>query len=591
MTSVDFEHKDAILHLAQAIANTKLAPAAAPERWTTLRRCLRATASGDIDYDAALAQHWKRGAIPVRSEPGRRIDLYADTIARHLELGTPAAIFRKDGKWHSASFLEMHEASGRLATLWVRSGVGPGVRVAIIAPPGPVLWVAMLTCLRLGATAVVFPPDVGQGYISRRLAANPPDAMAVDLSCWTQVDVESFAAHGPTLPAFASPGVVSGRGRGSFGYASDDVVAEVHGGYAPEPGTAVGLTARAAWVRLATDAKLTFSILPGVSFAACGLEPSRHALLFLTALFGGGTWVQASVGDLESDPIRLDIVGVGVSCRDAVIDGRLRPVGWRRWFKDPSEVYDWSSWRSFESVLKATTSGSVGQNILYSSTLCGAALFSPPMPTVDLDVLPTPGIDWVLEEPSAPGQVTEARAGVLAVRDSVYTSEAIGRAVLSDLGVAYLFSGSLLGGSNATAVPAEELSALLRTHPLVDEAAVFCGPSGVMLNAVTTTFVVFVDPARNPDPVASVLDEALRQMVLRDMGEVYLPDRIVAVPLTPRRHDGVVDIEWCRFQLQTGGLKKMVQSDIYRLTSLLRRWGAERANEASKSEDAMGAVN
>ena len=554
-------------------------PTTHPEQWTELRRVISQTANEQFDYAAALTAHLGLTTVAVRSVPSRRINLYADLVIRHLDHQC-AAIHRRSRRWVEISFRELHEETARLATLWARAGMGYGARIALAIPPGPLLWVAVLACMRLGATAVLFPPGVGRGFVDRRLSASPPDAIAVDTDHWRAGDCESFAEHCGLIPARAPTGVVANLGGRSHGYEPDDPVVAVYGGFAPEPEQSVILSASTLWTRLATDAALILPVHPGAKVAALGMEPTRHPLLFATVLFGGGTWVEASIEALIEDPLRLDVVGVGVACRDAVLRDGLVPRGWNSWFKDPSEPYEWQAWRNFESILRAATANPVGQNLVFSSALGGTVLFSPPLPTVDLDVVPSPGLDWVLEEPAAPGQVTEARAGVLAVREGAQPAEATGRIVLSDPGVAYLYSGSLLQGRNATALPVRELSALLRSHPVVDDAVILSGPSGALLNGVSVTAVVFVDPARDPGPVAPLITETLNELIRRQMGEAYLPDRIVAVPLTPRRVDGAVDAEWCRFQLQTGGLAKMANSEVHRLTSLLRRWGLSRVDEA-----------
>ena len=557
--------------LFAALGQAKGRPEAPSDGWAALRRTLIETTAADFDYEGELAAHLSRVTTAVHSVPRRRIDLYTDTVVRHMDHAAAALLYRRDGGWVQASFRELHEQTARLAALWVRHGVQPGARIALVGAPGPGLWIPLLAAFRLGATPIVFPSGVGRGYIDRRLAAAPPDAIAVDGHHWTSADREAFAVRGPIVPVQAPSGVVADAGQSVHGYAPDAPIVEVHGGFAPEPEQAVPVPAAALWTRLATDATFVLPLRPGSTIAAPGLEPSRHPLLFLATLFAGATWVQASIDDLVAEPIRLDIAGVSVRCRDAVISGKLTPKGWARWFKDPSEPYEWSAWRQFEATLAAVTPAPMGQNILFSPTLGGAALFSPPTPSVDLDVLFTPGLDWVLEEPATPGQATEAPAGVLAIQG--VSAASTGRIVLSDTGGSYLFSGSMLGGRNATALPVRELSALAGTHPVVDAAVVLSTPDPQLLNAVTTTLLVFVDPARDPRPVAPLLEAALKETIRRDMGAAYLPDRIVAAPLTPRRIEGAVDVQWCRFQLQTGGLRKMTNSETYRLTSLLRRWG------------------
>lgn len=548
---------------------TELGSAWARSDLPATRELLRSTYAAPEAYDRALMDHLNATGLQLRSQV-RRIDLFGDLVGRHL--AQPRAFVfahASEETWRELSYRELDEETARLATSWLRKGLQAGARLALLTPPGPKTWLALLTALRLGVTPVVFPFGAGRGYIRRRLLAHRPAAVATGEEVAAALDIDLLE-----VPVRAPPGLPPTGGL-SHRFEALAPALEVHSGFQPAVDGGVSISAGQLASRLGTDAFLTFQLRAGMRMAAPGLEPSRHQTLPLACLFAGATWVEASGTLLEERPTPVELMGVSTDLRDRVLEHRVKPKGWRRWFKDPSEPHDWSAWRAFENALPKETRG---QNVVYASALGGALLSSPPTEGLNLEVLPSPGLPWVLEEPGVPGQPTESPSGVLALSEGQLGVSTLGRFLLSDAGDSYMYSGSLLPGPRGTDLPAVEIESVAEGHPIVDAAVLLVNPDPGRFNAVTSTLLLFVDPAREPEPVAPHLARTVEDMIRRDMGFRYVPDRVVAHPLTPRYlESGLIDREWCRFQQQTGGLTRRRRSEIHRLTSLLRRWGAQRA--------------
>lgn len=66
---------------------------------------------------------------------------------------------RKAGQ--SWTFERLAEASDRLAVAMLAMGIGPGCRVAMMAPPSPTLFAALFGLFRIGAVAVMVDPGMG----------------------------------------------------------------------------------------------------------------------------------------------------------------------------------------------------------------------------------------------------------------------------------------------------------------------------------------------------------------------------------------------------------------------------------------------
>lgn len=542
-------------------------------RWSKsrggFREALEASWSEPEAFAAALPYHLERRGLPLLESPGaRRQDVYGSLVTRHLARRGVALIHpaRPTG-WTEVGYADLHATTARLAVLWLREGVRPGAQITLVLPPGPSLLVGLLTALRLGLTPSVLLP-LGRGFVSRRLAIRPPEFIA-----HRPEDANLVGATAIPLPVTSATSVLTERSGPSATYPSEAPVLEVFSPFSMDL-QPVTLTAGQLLFRLGVDAALTLRPRPGDRIAAPLCDPLQHQpLLPLMVLFAGATYVEAPLSRLVAEPLEIHLVGVNSEVRDRVARGEISPLGWRRWFKSPAEPFAWEAWRSFGENLARR--GILGQNLLLAPGFGGALLFSPPTAEPHLEVLPAPGLSWMLAEPGAFRQETAARAGVLAPRaptDDVLGT--FGAFLIGDAGDNFLFSGSFLAGRAGTTYPAREVSAVVsRGHPAVDGAAAIIQPDASTLNGARVTMVLFTHPLQDPSSVLDALARTVRRVIEQDMGSAFLPDRVLAFPIAPRWAGPFeVDLEWCRFQLLTGALEARSRNEIFRLTSLLRRW-------------------
>ncbi len=81
--------------------------------------------------------------------------------------------------------------------------------------------------------------------------------------------------------------------------------------------------------------------------------------------------------------------------------------------------------------------------------------------------------------------------------------------------------------------------------------------------------LVFTDNTAGVDEAKTVKE--IRNTLVRDMGEEFLPDRILFYPLYPRRDpDKKIDHEWCHSQFITGGLLRKSKDELYRCITMIR---------------------
>jgi hypothetical protein len=283
---------------------------------------------------------------------------------------------------------------------------------------------------------------------------------------------------------------------------------------------------------------------------------------------------RVSEPQLEDDDLlrslRLSTVGVTHRVRDRIMQDDVRMAGWRRWFKNPAAPYDWGSWSSFSA--KAKAAHLEGQNVLVSASYGGALLFSPPTLEPGLEVLPAPGIPWMLAESLTSPNPTSSDSGVLVSTEPDAPEAAVGRFLLGDLGHGMFLAGSADEGKAGTTYPAEEVVAVAERHPAVDGASVVVNRGVRTLNSARIVLLLFVDPASDPRPSQGRLIQEVEESLRVEMGQDNLPDQLRVYPLAPRlTEDGGLDHDWCRWQFLTGQLQMKASDELFRLTSLARR--------------------
>lgn len=504
------------------------------------------------------------------SRIGFTTNLYQDLVIRHLGRDATALVFRDPVEgWRELTYEQLHERSSRLAATWRTAGVEAGQTVATVMPVGGHLAVALLTALRLGLNVVHLPP-LGRTFVANRLTPAAPDwlVLATGYSSWLHVEPERL------LPSAPDPGAVPQLGLPSYGYAPEDTPLAVFSPLGPAALEAVARPAQSILTRLATDAELVLGLRPADRVAAPDWDDQQHQpTLLLMTLFAGACWIEASTRALEDESLvarlRLTVVGVSPSLRDRILGGAVSTKGWRRWFKNPAAPYEWANWERFGKAM--TDKGAWGQNLLVSAAFGGSLLFGPPQTEPQLEVLPSPGMQWALAESILGNTVSSSDSGVLFSEEEGADASAIGRFMLGDTGPSMVLAGSADEGRAGTTFPTDEVVAVAETHAAVDSASVVVNRAVRTMNSARIVLLVFVDPAKDPRGSEGQLADELIELLRTEMGEAFEPDQVRVFPLCPRRtEDGATDHDWCRWQFLTGALSDKADDELFRMTSLAR---------------------
>lgn len=173
-----------------------------------------ATARAGNVAERLVAQSRARPGAPAVVHPGRRSRLFGSD---------------------RLSFEGLDRESDRLAAGMAAIGLGPGTRVALMAPPGLELFALVFALFKAGLVPVLVDPGLGPARLSRCLAEAAPRAfvgvprahLARRLLGWARASVETTIVVGPRL-GLATHDLASVRAAGGA-----DPVPVMH---APDPG-------------------------------------------------------------------------------------------------------------------------------------------------------------------------------------------------------------------------------------------------------------------------------------------------------------------------------------------------------------------
>jgi len=518
----------------------------------------------DAFFRALVEQHARHASPASKSHPGEGFDFAHDLVLRHPPERTALLASAPRRGLRALSYGELEQRSRRLADDWSARGLEPGAPVCLLLPLGEELVVALIAALRLGLVITLLPPG-GPRWLAPRLASTRATVV-------TTRDHASLVRANPTIFLGEPPRAKSASRRASFTYAPDAVAARLFSqhtaGHEPLP-----LRARDLYLGALRDGLLALSLRPGDALAAPGTPLVSHQpALLLAALACGATYVHLELDAIAADPslltaLPLRAIGVTAALRDLLARAGDEPLRWAHWFRDPEERLDWPAWRRF--IAARRLGDTPASNLLVDASTGGAVLWSlRRRGRVHVEVLPAAGAPWTLgaigrvdadgRGPEASGDVgLFARAG----------DERRPYLILMRSGDELVYGGTWDARVDGRVYPGAEVAAVASALPFVEGAHVVldrAGPLGQTLRVL----VAFTGARVAGASERRALDAALVQA----LGPELLPDRVLLVPLYPRRaDDGVaLDEPWCERQYAAGRLHHKPRQPFYQLLTRLR---------------------
>jgi hypothetical protein len=519
---------------------------------------------------ALLAHVAAHGEVAPKSVPGQGVDLYHDLVARHLRQEREALVYYAAGAgWRRVSFDELHARVTALCGTWEQLGAEPGQGIALVLPVGAEYAVTLLAALRLGLVVSPLPPR-GRAFVRTRLQALAPDHV-VSLPRYLPMLGEWSAKQLPAAPDPAARPIPALR---SFTAPPDAPAARLFSPLGPEPALPVERSADSLFLGLLRDAVVTLGLGPQDRFALPGFDPVQfQPWALMTSLFAGACYLELEEADLM-DPERLSglaprVVGVTRAARDALL-ALPEPPTLRLWLRNPAEPYDWERWGRFAQRM-AEGRPCRGMNLLANAAFGGAFLASAQLADPQLQLLPVCAEPWQLGDLTGSGEPALGGSGLYTPLREGAGPQEVGQFLLGQSGAGFALAGSLTLLSEGQVYPEDEAVALATelSSVLGAEVALAAHP-GTELNRAHVTLVVFRDPLQ-PESAVGELRAELEERLALELGPRALPHLFRFYPLVPRRAEGGIDRDWCRWQFMGGALDKKRKEPMFRAAARLRR--------------------
>ena len=501
----------------------------------------------------------------LRSRPGRGIELYHDAIARHAASRAIAlSVLDASGEFQHLSFAELDAAATSCASAWSLAGLEPGQVLALTLPMGVTWLVAFAAALRLGLTVSCL-ASFGEDALSTRLRALKPSGVVFDPA-------------GPPPPAeFAELALSVARSSASHApppraYAPQHAFAKLFSPVRAPLDQPNAVSAHAALLWGLRDARFAYRITPSSGLATPGLPFEQHQpALVLATLLTGARFVELSISAIERNPRLLaqpfiTTLGVSPALRDVL---RRAPAGplpeLRDWWKSVDEPLDWSAWREF--IQKNELDALPASNLLVDAASGGALLIAARRPgTADAFVVPSPGVPFALCDVTS-GANALGGAGVFS-SGAEPDPKNPGWFLLVKRASEYLYGNTLLPRRAGRVFPEDEVVECVTRLPGVDGACVV--PVATSSPGMVWAFVLIVFAGTRAAAARERLGRELDHVIRSRLGNDFVPDHVVIIPLHARKKDGELDLAWCRRQYSAGFLPRKANLPVFRRLTALR---------------------
>lgn len=522
---------------------------------------LAESTSNPRPFWTALFEH-AHGLAPLRSRPGEPQDLYQDAVLRQTRMGRLAFVSYDRGIAHSLSFDTLDARASALAAAWERGGAVAGATIALVFPLGMQLLIALAASLRLGLCISILEP-CGARTLRARLESLAPAHVVGEPDTVDQLG--SFAA-------LALPFVDSGPPSSTvpFAYAPGQPLAKLFSPLRSPLSQPTVLSAARALEDGLRDSIFALRIGAGDVLAAPGFHTQQHfpALLLATWL-AGATFVHLSLGEVRKRPsllVEASVSTLGLSA-DLFEILRSTPVSLRHMrhvFHPVDEPLDWTV--AHDLLRRLDLLSVMSSNVLIDAASGGCLLISARRPgSVSARVFPAPGRSFKLLDLSGRGEVSAGGVGIFGI--PVAPKGFDGYFIVADRSGEHLYGSTIAPRRGARLFPTYELEEWGATLPGVTAAAVVPVPESGPCGRWSFHCLFFVSHRL---PVGALTKEQVKHAILSDLGDDFLPDEIIFVPLRPRLIRGTVDAEWCHRQYLSGMLSRKARLPIFRHLSALR---------------------
>lgn len=477
-----------------------------------------------------------------KSIPFENYDFYHDCIIRHLEKNQIAII--DNHKW---SYSQIHERVSSQIPIWKEFGLNAEDRIAIALPQGIDFVVALMTALRLGLSFSIHPledPYLGSKRLKREVKQPNIDAV---------ITLPGQDLGEKILEWNLNPEIEMDLTSPSHTYQAGDTVFD-------------SLDANGAFLYPLRDGKLTLSLKRSTVWAR-PLSSMLHDEPFATiaAFLAGATLFHISNSALIEAPQCLkneaiEVLGVAPRLLDLWIKTPGAPHSKiYLWYKSPflGNLKKWETFNELNTLQKKHSA-----ELLIQPERGGITLASTPKPYAGVTFMkPSLGIPWKILDLSGNGEESWEGVGYFDLNP---------RLILGEVQESFVISKTTLPIQKGDFYPSKEVE----QHVDGLEFSLGCivmedrDPNDMVGSRVT--LIIFVSPEKQFVNTAD-WEEKAHQTINQEVGEAYLPDRVLFYPFYPNRKEGEIDRNWVLGQYHGGLLPQKKRSPAIHHLNLFRQ--------------------
>ena len=494
-------------------------------------------------------------------------DFYHDCILRHLSDDSPALkVIQSDQKADVWTYRQIHQLVNIQAHLWKEKyGVEAGQTVVLVVPYGLSFVVGLMTALRLGAVVSSLPTKdrfLGRGRFAAALEQLSPDFVliqephAIELDeKWTILDLDLSEKRQPDKPI------------DSYTYLGADILQKV---ISPNPLEAVrDVQANSAYLCSLRDGICALNLKKGTTWARPLSSMLREEpYCTITALLAGACIVAIKDDLLVSNPARLkeesiDMLGVSKPLQQLWLKEAGAPArGLKNWHKNPLEgdTFGWTDFSEINQLQKVPSA-----DLLIDKTKGGITLFSRPKPVEALTfACPSLGSPWDLLQLNGSGDKAVDGSGFFQIGSS--SEEPL--LVLSQIGEQWVINYTTKPTKEGIPYPIEAIETCVQALDFIHACMIVSDRHPKDRINAYLTLLCFISPKNSH--ISSDWAETTATQIKEQIGEAFVPDRILFYPLYPKAKDGALDRLWTQNQHQRGLFFRKQNHPIYRSLNLLK---------------------
>lgn len=512
-----------------------------------------------------------------KSSPFEGYDFYHDMVIRNRKEGRVAfSWYSGELGWQKLTYEDLHVRCSFKMNQWMSQGVEAGQTICLVLPLGVEFLICLVTALRMGVLPSILPPS-GDQFILERLEKISPKFIATEelytliLSDYEDILLLSDLPSGEVdsnLPSYTYPAKQPAAMLLSPSSATPEIPLEVLSDHL--------------YLRALRDGMLLFDLKPGDNFAV----PGGHPLVYqpctlISTLFCGATYVHVELEDLQENPKLLEeIPNLTLGLNGELLELYLKEEpsvlqNLKQWFRSPAEPTNWDKWQLFLTR--------VGQekipftSVLMEGAFGGSILFSLRRKKfLSLNVLPSPGVDWMLADTNRSGQEALGGFGLYSVQAEEGPEFPGGFIILARHHKQWFYGGTLEPKRRGMTYPINEVRKALSKLPFLKQCTILSMPSNEGTNFFLFLLLAFVGPGLEEEisKKKQKWTGEIHSAIATHLAQEFLPDLIQFYPFYGRELEeaegGAVNIEWCRAQYFTGGLHRKSRMDLYRILNRLR---------------------